>query len=148
MSDEKALIERNPLLPEVPEEEIGEISVFGVSTEDLDIKAETEKVCLKCKKCGVEQHMTLQEYLDRQKKEGIMRCSICPDRPELFFYKTDMRRIKAAGFNQQREGMGISKSEMKRRMYAIHHSGLGGVLGMGMQAGAKNKDRKKRLPGK
>lgn len=121
-SEEKALATTEPDLPAVQEkdEEMG----IGIKESDLDIRAETEQMCLKCKKCGVELHMTLAEYRARQKKEGILRCPICPDRPELFFYKCNPHRVMMAGFNQQRKKMLISKDGMKRRLGLVKESGI------------------------
>ncbi|MFA5136967.1 MAG: hypothetical protein WC489_06300 [Patescibacteria group bacterium] len=105
---------------------------LGISENDLDISQERVEVCLKCKQCRFEQHMTLEEYFNRYKKEGKLRCPICPRAPELHFYKTDMRRIRIAGFNTERERQGISKEEMVRLLKAIS----GGEL-----------DKRKRLSG-
>lgn len=136
MPEETALATRDPDLPAVQGE--GEELALGIKESDLDIRAETEKVCLKCKQCEVELHMTLAEYLARQKKEGILRCSVCPDRPELFFYKVNKHRVMMAGFNQQRKKMRISKDGMKRRLGLVKESGI-------LQKGREHREE---LPGK
>lgn len=115
--EEKALTPKEPDLPTDQKE-----PAYGITVSDLDISAKTEQVCLKCKQCGVEQHMTLAEYFKRQKKEGLLRCNLCPDRPVLFFYKVDLHRIMMAGFNKQRERMMISKKGMTRRLELIEES--------------------------
>ncbi len=92
---------------------------YGISESDLDISEDTEQVCLKCKQCEVETHMTLKEFLDRHEKEGDLKCRICPGEPPLFFYKVNLERVKKAGFNRERKRQGITKGDMKARLENI-----------------------------
>lgn len=75
-------------------------------------------IFLKCKQCGIEIHMPLKEYLKKvmrnPRKPKIIRCTVCPDHPPLFWYKPDRAAVAAAGMEQERKNLGISEPEFNQ----------------------------------
>ena len=81
------------------------------------------KVTLECPDCNVQEIMTLDEYFKKinygspfPKK---LRCEMCPDQPELMFYKVNMQKIKLAGFNWERKRQGISEEVMLDKLEGV-----------------------------
>lgn len=79
------------------------------------------KVTLECPGCKIQQVMTLDEYFTKiggpdNPFKKLMRCEMCPDHPELVFYKVNKAKIMAAGFNWERKRQGITEQEMLGKM--------------------------------
>lgn len=92
-----------------------------------------QKVTLECPLCHIQQQMTLEEYFKKINygsafSQKLLRCEICPESPELVFFKVNTTNIMLAGFNQERKRMGISEEQMANTLDAIEGSGIAKVL--------------------
>jgi hypothetical protein len=85
-------------------------------SEMMQVSTTNTKVTLECPECHVQQLMTLSDYFNNINYGSMftkrMKCAMCPDHPELMFYKANMKQIAAAGFNWERERHGIPEEEM------------------------------------
>jgi len=72
-----------------------------------------DTIVLKCRKCKVEQHVPILEFVETAQKTPY-RCKICPDEPELFVYKHDPFKVMMAGFVHTQKEMGIDDDTMKK----------------------------------
>jgi len=80
--------------------------------ESISELAETT-VMLKCKACGIEQHIPIQEFIQTATKKPYL-CKICLDSPEMFVYKSNPFKIMMAGFVSEQKNMGIEDETMAK----------------------------------
>lgn len=89
------------------------------------VHPKTLDMTLECPICRIQQTMTLDEYFTKINYGSLfpkkLHCEICPSRPELMFYKVNRQQIMQAGFNWQREKMGIGTVQMHERIEAVEN---------------------------
>lgn len=77
-------------------------------------------VTLECPECNIQQVMTLDDYFKKINYGSMhvkkLYCEMCPEKPELMFYKVNMKQIAAAGFNWERKRQGITEGEMLNKI--------------------------------
>jgi hypothetical protein len=78
-------------------------------------------IMLKCKVCGIEQHIPIQEFVQTATKKPYL-CKICPDSPEMFVYKSNPFKIMMAGFVSEQKNMGIEDELMTKMIATVTES--------------------------
>jgi hypothetical protein len=116
MTDEKSIVKKPSKMERLLAKREQRVKMLGVTTENLN-------VTLECPICRTQRTMTLDKYFEETNygsfSQTTMKCRLCKEAPEMMFYKADMRKIAAAGFNWQRKRKGISKEDMLKKLDAV-----------------------------